>query len=135
MAVYQWQVLPNSPAAGTLESGARTDDIWFFTEQHGWLVNSSGYVCETTDGGTCWQPKFYLCPSKAGKPYMRCMGWGSEQVGWFGSITGEHTDQLAHNKAYLDILLHHTTDGGNSWHPVKVPEGSPPGDLRLLRRQ
>lgn len=35
---YQWQLLQNSPVASS-----RTDDIWFFDELTGWLVNSSGY--------------------------------------------------------------------------------------------
>ena len=43
---YQWQLLQNSPVANS-----RTDDIWFFDSLTGWLVNSSGYVCKTEDGG------------------------------------------------------------------------------------
>ncbi len=119
-----WNLLPNSPVASS-----RTDDIWFFNEQVGWLVNSSGYVCKTTDGGDCWAPKFYLCPSSQGKPYLRCMGWGSEQVGWFGSVTGI-SDAVAHGdpNRYLNTLLHHTTDGGENWAAVtNLPQGTSAG--------
>jgi len=53
-----WKVLGNSPLASS-----RTDDIWFFDEQNGWLVNSSGYVCKTTDAPLprlYWQTLFTL---------------------------------------------------------------------------
>lgn len=117
-----WNVLGNSPIASS-----RTDDIWFFDACTGWLVNSSGYICKTTDGGDCWAPKFYLCPSSPGKPYLRCMGWGNEQVGWFGSVTGV-TDAADDPSRYLNTLLHHTTDGGETWSAVtNLPEGSPAG--------
>lgn len=112
---YSWKLLPNSPTASS-----RTDDIWFFDEQTGWLINSSGYVCKTENGGANWTPKFFLPPNLPSKPYLRCMGWGNEHVGWFGSVT--NLDQ------YLDTLLHHTTDGGESWNPVvNLPQSSPPG--------
>ena len=118
-----WKTLPNSPVASS-----RTDDIWFFNENEGWLVNSSGYVCKTTNGGECWEPKFYLCPASKGKPYLRCMGWGSKKVGWFGSVTGIGDDGLKNPENYLNTLLHHTTDGGETWAPVtNLPKGSPAG--------
>ena len=119
-----WKVLPNSPIASS-----RTDDIWFFDEQTGWLVNSSGYVCKTTDGGQCWQPKFYVCPGSAGKPYLRCMGWGSRNVGWFGAVTGlGDADANKNPDKYINTLLHHTKDGGETWHAVKnLPKAAPAG--------
>lgn len=118
-----WHVLPNSPIASS-----RTDDIWFFDEQTGWLVNSSGYVCKTNDGGDCWEPKFYLCPGSAGKPYLRCMGWGSRNVGWFGSVTGLGDSGVKNPDNYLNTLLHQTKDGGETWQPVlNLPKAAPAG--------
>ncbi|WDE00964.1 hypothetical protein [Thalassomonas actiniarum] len=118
-----WKVLANSPIASS-----RTDDIWFFDEQTGWLVNSSGYVCKTTDGGECWLPKFYVCPGSLGKPYLRCMGWGSEKVGWFGAVTGLGDDGVKNPDNYLNTLLHHTTDGGKTWQRVtNLPKAAPAG--------
>ena len=120
---YYWNLLPNSPIASS-----RTDDIWFFNEKVGWLVNSSGYICKTESGGDCWEPKFYLCPSSPGKPYLRCMGWGSEQVGWIGSVTMLSDKDLFNPNNYLKTLLHHTTDGGETWKAVEnLPIGSPSG--------
>jgi len=118
-----WKALGHSPIASS-----RTDDIWFFDEQMGWLVNSSGYVCKTTDGGNCWQPKFYLCPSSTGKPYLRCMGWGSTRVGWFGSVTGIGDGGINNPDNYLNTLLHQTQDGGETWQPLlNLPNKAPAG--------
>jgi hypothetical protein len=118
-----WKTLQNSPVASS-----RTDDIWFFDEQTGWLINSSGYVCKTTNGGDCWQPMFYLCPGSTGKPYLRCMGWGSEKVGWFGSVTGIGDGGLKNPDNYLNTLLHQTKDGGETWQPVtNLPKAAPAG--------
>lgn len=120
---WQWALLPNSPVATS-----RTDDIWFFDEQTGWLVNSSGYVCKTEDGGNGWIPKFFLYPNLPSMPYLRCMGWANRQIGWFGSVTNISVDAIKKPSQYLSTLLHHTTDGGETWSAVEnLPEGSPAG--------
>ena len=80
---HHWSLLPQSPVASS-----RTDDIWFFDELTGWLVNSSGYVCKTKDGGESWKPKFFLYPNLPGSPYLRCMSWANRQIGWIGAVTG-----------------------------------------------
>ena len=121
---YQWHLLPNSPVANS-----RTDDIWFFDELTGWLVNSSGFVSKTEDAGANWTPKFFLAPNLPGFPYLRCMSWANRKIGWFGAVTGiEDVDSITSPSQYLRILLHHTTDGGETWRPVEnLPEGSPAG--------
>lgn len=120
---YTWNLLPNSPTASS-----RTDDIWFFDEQTGWLVNSSGYVCKTEDGGANWTPMFFLAPNLPSKPYLRCMGWGSRQVGWFGSVTSIADEDIKSPDQYLATLLHQTNDGGETWTPVSnLPKESPAG--------
>ncbi len=125
---YTWQLLQNSPVANS-----RTDDIWFFDELTGWLVNSSGYVCKTEDGGNNWTPKFFLAPNLPSFPYLRCMSWANRKIGWFGAVTGVGGGDLQHPpitspSQYINTLLHQTTDGGETWRPVKnLPEGSPGG--------
>jgi photosystem II stability/assembly factor-like uncharacterized protein len=121
---YQWELLSNSPVANS-----RTDDIWFFDELTGWLVNSSGYVAKTEDGGNNWTPKFFLAPNLPSFPYLRCMSWANRQIGWFGAVTGiGDVDSITSPSQYIRILLHHTTDGGETWRPVEnLPEGSPAG--------
>ncbi len=121
---YQWQLLQNSPVANS-----RTDDIWFFDSLTGWLVNSSGYVCKTEDGGANWTPKFFLAPNLPGFPYLRCMSWANRKIGWFGAVTGiGDVSSITSPSQFIGILLHQTTDGGETWKPVEnLPEGSPAG--------
>jgi len=120
---YQWELLQNSPVANS-----RTDDIWFFDEFTGWLVNSSGYVCKTEDAGANWTPKFFLAPNLPSFPYLRCMSWANRQIGWFGAVTGVDVNSITSPSQYIRTLLHHTTDGGETWKPVEnLPEGSPGG--------
>lgn len=121
---YQWQLLENSPVANS-----RTDDIWFFDELTGWLVNSSGYVCKTEDAGANWTPKFFLPPNLPSFPYLRCMSWANRQIGWFGAVTGiGDVDSITSPSQFIQTLLHQTTDGGETWKPIEnLPEGSPAG--------
>ena len=125
---YQWQLLQNSPVANS-----RTDDIWFFDALTGWLVNSSGYVCKTEDGGNNWTPKFFLAPNLPSLPYLRCMSWANRKIGWIGAVTGIGGADLQHPpinspSQYIRTLLHQTTDGGETWKTIEnLPEGSPAG--------
>lgn len=129
VTTYQWQLLQRSPVASS-----RTDDIWFFDELTGWLVNSSGYVCKTEDGGNWWQQKFFLAPNLPSMPYLRSMSWANRQIGWIGAVTGIGGDDLktpvpiTAPSQYIRTLLHQTTDGGETWKPVEnLPEGTPAG--------
>ncbi len=109
----------NSPVANS-----RTDDIWFFDADTGWLVNSNGEVERTSDGGQTWEQKLFVDPGSTAFPYLRCLAWGSAQVGWFGAVTG----YAGSKKDYLQILLHRTTDGGENWTALSnLPEQSPAG--------
>lgn len=118
---WKWVVAPNSPRAGS-----RTDDIWFFDEKKGWLVNSNGQIRQTLDGGEDGWPIRKLVPSGGpGFPYLRCMGWANEKIGWVGAVTTIDPD---HPKDYLLGLLHRTVDGGATWTNVtNMPETSPGG--------
>jgi photosystem II stability/assembly factor-like uncharacterized protein len=121
VSIYKWNLLPDSPAASS-----RTDDIWFFDENVGWLINSSGYVAKTDDGGQFWHQKYFVYPGLPSRPYLRSMSWGSRKVGWFGSVTGLFPANDP--SKYLNTLLYQTKDGGETWNPVlNLPKGSPAG--------
>jgi photosystem II stability/assembly factor-like uncharacterized protein len=69
---WKW-VATSSPVANS-----RTDDIWFFDEKAGWLVNSNGQVSQTLNGGDTWDVKKFIDPNSKAFPYLRCMGWAAE---------------------------------------------------------
>jgi hypothetical protein len=115
---WKW-VATNSPVATS-----RTDDIWFFDEKTGWLVNSNGQVSQTLDGGNTWSMKTFIDPGTKGFPYLRCMGWANQKNGWVGAVTTYDGG----TKDYLQVLLHQTTDGGATWNSISnMPDSSPAG--------
>jgi photosystem II stability/assembly factor-like uncharacterized protein len=117
---WKW-VATNSPTATS-----RTDDIWFFDEKKGWLVNSNGDVSQTLDGGDTWTQKKFIDPGTPGFPYLRCMGWANEKIGWVGAVT-TFLDPT-NPKDFLQVLLHRTTDGGTTWSNISnMPDSSPAG--------
>lgn len=120
MTAKDWKwVATKSPVATS-----RTDDVWFFNEKAGWLVNSNGQVSQTVDGGDNWTLKKFIDPGTPGFPYLRCMGWGSQNSGWVGAVTTFDGG----TRDYLKILLHRTTDGGATWtNMTNMPENSPAG--------
>ena len=46
-----WHVLPDSPMR---KEGLRHDDLFFTDPDTGWVVNVSGEIYKTTDGGESW---------------------------------------------------------------------------------
>jgi len=116
-ADWKW-VATKSPTANS-----RTDDIWFFDEKTGWLVNSNGQICQTTDGGDTWPQKKFIDPNSAAFPYLRCMAWANRKIGWVGAVASDDG-----TKSFLQVLLHRTTDGGDTWSNVtNMPDTSPTG--------
>lgn len=115
-------------AGDAIIASSRTDDIWFFDETSGWLVNSNGQVGQTEDGGFTWQQRAFINPSTPGFPYLRCMGWPNPRIGWIGAVT-----TFRSGTDYLDILLHKTVDAGATWIALKnLPEDSPAGICGLF---
>ena len=101
---YEWQVLPNAPVA------ARHDDVQFLDPFLGWVVNGSGEVHRTTDGGLSWELQLQVTP------YLRSLHFVDAAVGLVGTLEGAD-------------LLYRTTNGGASWTridsllPVPRPQG------------
>jgi len=103
---FKWVATNSPPISG------RTDDIWFFTPEHGWLVNANGQVCETTDGGALWTERLFVPGDGPFKPYLRCIAFANENVGWFGSLLNQTQPEGLDYDEYRNFLLHHTTNGG-----------------------
>jgi photosystem II stability/assembly factor-like uncharacterized protein len=113
--VSRWRVT-NAPVASS-----RTDDIWFVDGTTGWLVNSNGQVCHTSDGGDSWTEQTLIRPTSPGRPYLRTIQFATARVGWFGALCSDA-------RRYRETLLHQTRDGGATWRAVaNLPDGSPQG--------
>ena len=129
-----WTTLRQAPVASS-----RTDDIWFFDKNNGWLCNSSGYIARTRDGGQYWDQMHFVPPGGPNFPYLRSMSWSDRQNGYVGMVTGISANTPDAEKPaellaaelnaipYSDYLLVQTRDGGETWNWVPLPPGSPPG--------
>ena len=96
----QWRILPNGPPGP-----GRHDDIFFINADTGWVVNGSGLVYKTVDGGDTWDNTFGT------STYFRCVGFSSPMKGWAGTLSD---------------LFYATSDGGETWAPVAgIPEPRP----------
>lgn len=89
----RWQVLPEGP-----EAIGRHDDVVFINENEGWVVNLSGEVHGTKDGGTTWE----LLNSDLDLQY-RSTVFVNDRIGFVGTLFTP-----------LEVLLQ-TFDGGRNW--------------------
>jgi len=108
-----WKRLENYP----IKRG-RTDDLYFFDPQTGFVINSQGYLSYTEDGGETWEVKH-----ENEGTFFRCLTFKDRKEGWLGTIG---TDD-----AYLNskdtIALYETKDGGDTWTPVEFIGPTPKG--------
>ncbi|MEP4076599.1 WD40/YVTN/BNR-like repeat-containing protein [Haloferula sp.] len=102
----------------------RTDDIWFFDENVGWLVNAAGEARMTINGGASWDHRSSNLQTEHGG-YLRCMGWSSRDTGWIGLVTGG-------GAGFEESLLYRTRNGGHNWEKVSLPVGAPGGICGLF---
>jgi len=100
----RWRTLPNAPVS------ARHEDVFFVNPSIGWVVNGSGQIWKTTDGGASWALQFVA------DAYLRSVGFTDSLTGWVGVI--DDTSKV----------LYQTTDGGTTWSLVQnIPEPRPRG--------
>lgn len=93
-----WQLLPNSPA-----QTFRHDDVWFINPTVGWVVNVSGQVWNTKDGGNTWA-QLINQPSS-----FRCVGFFDSLHGCVGNLgPGNWAPTNDTNPMYI------TSDGGKT---------------------
>jgi len=102
-----WRLLPNSPPQPSV---ARHDDVYFVNALRGWVVNGSGNIYRTTNGGATWETQFSLSST-----YIRSVAFTDSLHGWAGTLAQAR-------------LLYATTDGGVSWNQVfNIPNPLPTG--------
>ncbi len=87
----QWQIMPLPLGVG------RYDDIHFADALNGWVVNGSGTIHHTTDGGDTWQLQY-------------------DQSGYLRSVVA--MDPLKAFAGSLNGKLLRTTDGGANWENI-----------------
>lgn len=98
-----WTVLPGSPMPPP--DFNRHEDASFVSATTGWVVNLSGEVFKTTNGGQTWALQSAI-KTRTGMPVqLRSVGFANEQVGWAGSLSEGH-------------VLYETRDGGASWDDI-----------------
>ena len=73
-----WTILPNAPAR---DGTRRHEDVVFVTPSTGWIVNLSGEIFKTTDGGDTWTRQL-LAQTRDGEPVQfRSVAFANEQIG------------------------------------------------------
>jgi len=104
-----WKKLDNYP----FDNG-RSDDLHFFNDSTGYVINSQGYLSYTEDGGVSWE----VVHENKGS-FFRCITFKNRQEGWIGTIgTG---DKSLRSKD--TVPLYQTKDGGINWEPVTFFSG------------
>ncbi len=99
LCAQSWHFLPNSPA-----QTFRHDDLWFINNDTGWVVNVSGQIWKTMDGGNTWTHIFQQASS------FRCVSFFDSVHGVVGNLG---TDNWAPTNDTNPLYV--TADGGNSW--------------------
>ncbi len=111
----RWLALPNAPGPTT----SRYDDVFFVNPSLGWVINGTGKIYRTTDGGDSWE-------LQKDQPitYWRSIGFADSLTGWAGNFG--LLDQVP--RVTDTNPIYQTINGGRSWEPVVgIPEPRPEG--------
>jgi photosystem II stability/assembly factor-like uncharacterized protein len=100
---FAWNQLSQAP-----NNGGKQDGIFFITKDIGWVVNGSGKIFKTIDGGANW-----LQQKNAPGTYFRSVAFINEQIGFAGNVGTNYFPGVTDTNP-----LYKTIDGGNSWAPV-----------------
>lgn len=103
----QWRLLINSPVPDSLS--LRYEDTYFTDANTGWIVQYSGKVFKTTDGGASWNN--VLTSSLYPNGQFRSIGFFNSTSGILGTLDSAH-------------VIYQTSNGGSNWiqyTPLPVP--------------
>lgn len=107
-AVRRWETLETESYRG------KQDDLVFVTPERGWYANGAGKLYTTADGGDTWR----LQHERPGT-FFRALGFVDERVGLIGNVGVDYFPGVTD-----ETLLYRTSDGGESWTAVELPEGA-----------
>jgi len=110
---HSWEQLNTYPS-----KRGRSDDLFFFTPDRGYTINSNGHLYYTTDSGDTWEEKFFK-----DETFFRCLTFTDEQTGFLGTIG---PDDVFLSSADT-VSMYETFDGGNTWKPTKFNGPYPKG--------
>ena len=96
----------------------RSDDLHFFDENTGFVINSSGFLSYTANGGKTWK----VVHENEGT-FFRCITFKNREEGWLGTI-GIDEPLLGSRDS---VAMYETKDGGINWSPVEFIGPTPKG--------
>ena len=108
-----WKKLGEYPS-----TRGRNDDLYFFTPQRGFVINSQGHLYLTEDGGQHWTSKF-----RKERTFFRCLTFKDSLNGWLGTLGPDDSSLRSED----EISMYETSDGGESWNPTTFQGPYPKG--------
>ena len=108
-----WERVESYPA-----KRGRNDDLYFFTPDRGYTINSNGHLYYTTDGGENWEEKLFR-----EETFFRCLTFTDEATGFLGTIG---PDDVFLSSADT-VSMYETFDGGTTWEATEFNGPYPKG--------
>jgi photosystem II stability/assembly factor-like uncharacterized protein len=113
-AQYNWTNVSSAPY-----NASKQDGVFFINKDTGWVVNGSGAINKTINGGASW-----IKQKNSPGTYFRSVAFVNNQIGFAGNVGTNYFPNVTDANP-----LYKTIDGGNSWIEVTssitgtVPEG------------
>jgi hypothetical protein len=104
-AQYTWTNVAAAPY-----NASKQDGVFFLNKDTGWVVNGSGRIYKTLNGGTTW-----IQQRNSPGTYFRAIAFANEQVGFAGNVGMNYFPNVTDPSP-----LYKTVDGGNSWVDVSA---------------
>lgn len=102
-AQYSWTNLTSAPY-----NASKQDGIFFINKDTGWVVNGTGTIHKTVNGGLSW-----IQQKNSPGTYFRSVAFINDQIGFAGNIGPNYFPNVTDTKP-----LYKTIDGGNTWVDV-----------------